>query len=682
MDLQKLIFFLFIFFSLNFYGQKDSIKTINLPSVTIKSSRITERELKIPLSVTSQSFEDSQEIRQQLSLNDYINNIPGLFALNSANFSQDLRISIRGFGARSAFGIRGIKILVDGIPETTPDGQGQIDNLNLGIIKNIEVMKGPAASLYGNASGGVISIYTLDNFDKSYINAGISFGSYQFQQFQSSVGFSSGKNSFIIQGTKTNTDGYRVQSGFKNDNINLRMRHLFSDNTSLNVHINYTDSPYAGDAGGLTLEEVKDNRRQARSRNLEFKTKESIDQFKTGASFNHRWNQSSVDTYGFYSSRNFYGLLPFEFGGIVDLGRNYYGFGSTYTIKSNKGKSENSFQVGYDLAHQEDERQRFKNLQGDQGDQTLDQIESFGSFGVFALNHFSTGKFLFRTGMRYDRTKLEVADQFLTNGNQSDANTLTAFNPSIGIGYQLLKNQHLYANFSTSFETPVLSELSSNPTGEGGFNELLKAQKAKNFEIGYKLKSQFGQAELALFHIETSNDIVPFEIEEFPGRTFYKNAGSTHRQGVEISYSLKLIENLRVSTGYTYSKFYYADYKTPSGNFEDKQLPGIPKHMGAISFNYQNKKGLKILLNNQYVGNLFVDDANTVSDKSYLNTSLNVGFSVPTKELRFTPFLGVNNLFNTSYNDNIRINAFGGRYYEPAPGISLFAGIRASHNLN
>ena len=144
-----------------------------------------------------------------------------------------------GQGAKTGTGghLPGIKILVDGIPETTPDGQGQIDNLNLGIIKNIEVMKGPAASLYGNASGGVISIYTLDNFDKSYINAGMSFGSYQFQQFQSSVGFNSGKNSFIIQGTKTNTDGYRVQSGFKNDNINLRMRHLFSDNTSLNVHI-------------------------------------------------------------------------------------------------------------------------------------------------------------------------------------------------------------------------------------------------------------------------------------------------------------------------------------------------------------------------------------------------------------------------------------------------------------
>ncbi len=682
MGFQKLIFFFIILFSFTFYGQKDSIKTVNLPVVTLKSSRISEDEMKIPLSVTSFNVEDTQEIRQQLSFNDYISDIPGLFALNSANFSQDLRVSIRGFGARSAFGIRGIKILVDGIPETTPDGQGQIDNLNLGIIKNIEVMKGPAASLYGNASGGVISIYTLDNFDKSYINAGLSFGSYQFQQFQSAVGFSSGKNSFIIQGTKTDTDGYREQSGFKNDNINLRMRHLFSENTSLNVHFNYTDSPYAGDAGGLTLEEVQEDRRQARRRNLDFKTKESIDQFKTGVNFNHQWSQSSFNTYGFYSSRNFYGLLPFEFGGIVDLSRNYFGFGSNYTVKSKPNKSDNTFQIGYDFANQEDERQRFKNLMGSQGDKTLDQIESFGSLGLYVLNHFSTGKFLFRTGIRYDHTNLKVEDQFLTNGNQSDSNNLTAFNPSAGISYQLSKQQYLYTNFSTSFETPVLSELSSNPTGDGGFNELLKAQKARNFEIGYKLKSKFGQADIALFHIETTNDIVPYELGDFPDRTFYKNAGSSRRDGIEISYRTKLFENLMLSTGYTYSNFQYTNYNTPSGNFKNNQLPGIPKHMGALALNYQNKKGLRVRLNNQFVGKLFANDSNSVSDKGYVNTSLNLGFSLTTKEFRLTPYLGVNNLFNTTYNDNIRINAFGGRYYEPASGIGVFAGVRASHQLN
>jgi iron complex outermembrane receptor protein len=681
MRFQHFFLFIIVCFSAPIYAQKDSIKTVILEAVTIKSSRITAKEIRIPLAITVLNFEDTQEIRQQLSLHDYINGIPGLFALNSNNFSQDLRVSIRGFGARAAFGIRGIKILVDGIPQSTPDGQGQIDNLNLGIIKSIEVMKGPAAALYGNASGGVISVYTQDNFDNDYVNAGFTMGSYHMQQYQTSLGLRSGKNSFIVQGTHTNTDGYRVQSGFKNSNLNLRMRHLFSENTKATVHVNYTDSPYAGDAGGLTLDEVQEDREQARSRNVDFKAKERIDQFKTGVNFEHNWAQRSFKTYGFYSSRNFYGLLPFEFGGIVDLQRNYFGFGSNFTFNSKAEKSGNTLQLGYDFAHQKDDRLRFKNLMGTQGDKTLDQVESFSSIGIYALNHFSIGKFLVKTGLRFDNNSLEAEDLFLSNGDQSGDIQLASWNPSFGVSYQLFKQQHLYANFSTSFETPVLSELSANPSADGGFNELLKAQKAKNYEIGYKLKTKNSHAEIALFQIETSNDIIPYELEEFPGRTFYKNAGKTLRKGIEFSYHRKIVRNLNFSAGYTLSNFHYEYHITPDGNFNDKQLPGIPKHMGSIAFIYQNRQGLNMLLNNQYVGKLYVNDANSVHDKSYAITNINIGFKVQSKHLQLTPFVGINNLFNTKYNDNIRINAFGGRYYEPAPGISVFGGIRVSHAL-
>jgi iron complex outermembrane receptor protein len=681
MRFQIYFFVIIVCFSVRIYAQKDSIKTIILDPITVKSSRITAKELKIPIAISVLNYEDTQEIRQQLSLHDYIKSIPGLFALNSNNFSQDLRISIRGFGARSAFGIRGIKILVDGIPETTPDGQGQIDNLNLGIVKSIEVMKGPAAALYGNASGGVISIYTQDSFENDYVNAGLTIGNYHMQQYQTSLGLRSGKNSFIFQGTHTKTDGYRAQSGFKNGNLNLRMRHTFSENTKINIHLNYTDSPYAGDAGGLTLDEVNEDREQARSRNVEFMTSERIDQFKTGVNFGHNWTKSSFNTYGFYSSRNFYGLLPFEFGGIVDLQRNYFGFGSNFTFKSKAEKSENTLQLGYDFANQKDDRLRFKNLQGAQGDKTLDQIESFSSIGIYALNHFSIGKFLIKTGLRFDNNSLEAEDLFLSNGEQSGDIQLASWNPSFGVSYQLFKQQYLYTNFSTSFETPVLSELSANPTGDGGFNALLKAQKARNYEIGYKLKTKISHAEIALFQIETSNDIIPYELEEFPGRTFYKNAGKTLRKGIEFSYGLKIVRNLHFNASYTLSEFNYESYSTADGDFKNKELPGIPKHMGAIALNYQNKNGLNMLLSNHFVGSLYTNDANTVRDSSYSVTSLNLGFSLQSKHLLITPFLGINNLLNTKYNDNIRINAFGGRYYEPAPGINAFGGVRVAHPL-
>jgi len=333
------------------------------------------------------------------------------------------------------------------------------------------------------------------------------------------------------------------------------------------------------------------------------------------------------------------------------------------------------------LASQKDDRSRFKNLNGQQGDDTLDQIESFRSIGVYALNHLSVGKFLIRMGIRFDHNNLKAEDLFLSNGDQSGNINLKALNPSLGISYQLQKQQYIYTNFSTSFETPVLSELSANPNNEGGFNTSLKAQKAINYELGYKLKTKNSRLEIALFRIETSNDIVPYELEDFPGRIFYKNAGKTLRNGIEFNYKLKLAENLNINVGYTLSKFNYTSYITPNGNFNDNQLPGIPKHMGSLAFNYTNKKGLNILLDNRYVGNLYANDSNSVKDNSYLITNLNFGYKLKSNRANITPFLGINNLFNTLYNDNIRINAFSSRYYEPAPGINIFGGVRIFHAL-
>jgi len=240
----------------NIFGQQDSLKAVKLDPITLKVSRISEKNIQIPISISHLEFEKNNDIRQQLSFNEYLLEAPGIFALNSNNFSQDLRVSIRGFGARSAFGIRGIKILVDGIPETTPDGQSQIDNLNLSIIKSIEIIRGPSSALYGNASGGVISINTLDNISKNFVKFGLNMGSYQMQQYQVAFGLKRKNTNYIFQGNKTSTKGYRNQSGFENYNFNLRMRHQFSTTSKLNFHLNYTNSPNAEDSGGLTIEEV------------------------------------------------------------------------------------------------------------------------------------------------------------------------------------------------------------------------------------------------------------------------------------------------------------------------------------------------------------------------------------------------------------------------------------------
>ena len=672
----------FMFLVNYWYGnsQTDTTKTRTLPEIVVQSSRVIESKKQLPLATTVIDIKEIKDVSQQLSFNECLGSISGLMALNANNFSQDLRVSIRGFGARSAFGIRGVKIIVDGIPETTPDGQGQIDNLNLASMSRVEVIKGPSSTLYGNASGGVINVITKSSFEKDFIKVGTTFGNYNFQRYQLSAGFLINKTQLIIHKTNTATNGYRDQSGFKSNNLNLRLLHNFNDNTKLNFQFNYTDSPYAEDAGGLTLDELNEDRQQARARNVDYKTEEAISHLKIGTSFKHKWSNKTVNADGFYANRNFYGLLPFENGGIIDLGRNYFGVGSSFNIQKRNENSQNTFQIGFDLANQSDNRDRYRNMSGNQGDKTLGQKEQFYTVGFYALNHLKFNKFLIRSGIRYDINKIEVKDLLFDDGDQSGKIDLNAFNPSVGLSYEINNNQFIYSNFSTSFETPVLSELSAVESNEGGFNTALKPQKARNFEIGYKVESEIFSAEMALFHIATKDDITSYEVDLFPGRTFYRNAGKTMRNGLELSTTINIVAKLSMIATYTYSNFKYDEYTTTSGNFDDNQLPGIPKHMASLIWLYNNK-GLKIRINSQYIGELYANDSNMTKVEGYLKTDLSIGYEKHLNNLTLSPFIGVNNLFNTEYNDNIRVNAFGSRFYEPAPKFNIYAGLRLQQNF-
>lgn len=675
LDISLKITLILAILSLPIYAQNDSIRTERIAPVILKVSRIEATKLSVPLSISKLEFSE-RPYQQQLSFAEYLTEVPGLFTMNSQNFSQDLRISIRGFGARSAFGIRGIKLLVDGIPETTPDGQGQIDNLNLSIIESIEVIKGPAATLYGNASGGVISISTFADFDKSFFEARSTYGSYNLNNYQFTSGISTDATNYHIHGNLLKTDGFRRQSGFENYNFNVNVSHRFSNKSSIKFIANYMNSPFAQDAGGLTKVELEQDRRQARQRNVDFKTEETIDQFKTGVHFDQQWNSTNLKGYAFYSHRNFRGLLPFEFGGIVQLDRDYYGTGLSLTHQHFFKENSNKLQVGYDLGFQSDRRSRYQNLLGNQGSQTLDQQEIFRSVGLSVLDHLQLGKLLIKAGLRLDINLLKARDYFLSNGDDSGSINLNALNPSLGISYALGKSARIFAGVASNFETPTLSELSSNPSDLGGFNQNLEAQRSVNYEIGYKLNTKKTALDLSLFYIQTSDDLVPFELEEFPDRTFFRNAGSTRRSGLELFMYQELLPNLGVSASYTYAHYRYNRFETPTTNFNGKYLPGIPKHLGALSIQYKKADQLFVRFENRIVGALYADDTNTTADSAYLLTNLTLGTSFNIKGIDMAPYLIINNLFDTTYNDNIRINAFGSRYFEPGPGITMTGGIK------
>lgn len=665
---------IFIVLIQSVYGQTTSnTPTQEIDTVYIKTARITTSVDKLPAAVSVYQATKNDATRQQLSLQEYTQQTPGLFAQNANNFAQDLRISIRGFGARAAFGIRGIKLIVDGIPETTPDGQGQLDNLNLGIIDRIEVLKGPSSSLYGNASGGVISIQTVNDVEQPFSKWKATVGSYGFQNYQATAGIKSGNSSYIFHGNYVTSDGYRDQSGFQQYNFNVNANFKLSEKLNLKAIANYSDSPQADDPGGLNIDAVEADRRQARDRNILFETGETIQQFKAGLSA--IWNPNSNTTgagYLFYNNRQFEGRLPFEFGGLIDLGRDYIGQGANITYS----KRKNTIKAGYDFGYQNDNRQRFRNLEGVKGDQTLDQKERFTNLGVYVTDHLELDKWYLTAGIRFDYNKLAAQDEFLENGDASGDITLSSLNPSFGVNYAFAKAQNIYLNFATSFETPALSELSANPNGDQGFNEDLEAQKATNYELGIKgklIKSL--RYQIAVFHIDTQDDLVPFELAAFPDRTFFRNAGRTARNGIEIEGAYNFLKEWTFTAAYTFSDFTYDDFTTNNGTFDGNFLPGIPQHLTNLGLQYNSEKGFYASIQASLVGKQFANDSNETTVDGYENINFRTGYNFTYKKIKFTPYAGMNNILDQQFIDNVRINAFGSRFFEPAPGINGYGGI-------
>ena len=660
---------IFLLISNNLIAQKSSsTTTITLNEISVEALKIETLKKKVPYSISVLDFKKIQKINQQLSLQEYIESVPGLFSLNANNYAQDLRISIRGFGARSAFGIRGIKIIVDGIPETTPDGQGQIDNIPIGLINKIEVLRGPSASFYGNAAGGVISINTIDSLSgKSNIVRSL-FGSYNLTSHQLTSFLNNGNTNAIIYLNNTQTDGYREQSGLKQNIFNIKLRHNFSSKSVINAQFNYTNSPKAQDAGGLTLEEVGNNRKQARQRNIDYDTFEKIDQLKMGINWVKNFSQNlSLNSYAFFSTRDFYGKLPFESGGIVDLDRKYYGLGARLKFSKSDQNPSHQFQIGMESSFQNDGRNRFLNIKGIQGNNVFSQEEIFKNYAFYFLDQVKLNKWVIRSSVRFDHLSIGTDNDIFNK-------RYNVFNPSFGLSKEIKRNQFLFINFSSSFETPTLSELSANPSGNEGFNLKLEPSRAFNYELGWKVSKPKFIMEANIFYIKSSNEILPYELEDFPGRSFYKNSGATKRMGLELFTQLNW-KNIEVQSTFTSAKYLFEDDKITTQDFKSNNLPGIPKSQFFINLIHISKKNWITKLTFENTGKFYANNSNSVLIDSYQKTRFQTGKSVDVKWSEVDFFLGINNLLNQKYFDNIRLNAFGSRFYEPAPPRNVFTGF-------
>ncbi len=654
----------------------DSIAEVELEEVAVTALRQRIALENVPAALTIRSFSSDYEGTQR-SLQEYLYQVPGLVALNSSNYAQDLRVSIRGFGARAAFGIRGIKLVVDHIPETTPDGQGQLDNLPLDLIETISVLRGPSSMRYGNASGGVISIDTREAISSDRHRLTSRIGAFGQRQFTYTAGVGLQKGGLLLHLSHQDIEGYRTHSTTRTSMANLKYVRRFSNDSKWVIQANYTDSPLAEDPGAITLEDFNSDPFQARSQNVAFGAGESIRHFKVGSSLNYRSDIYELTTYGFFSGRNFDGFLPFANGGAVDLERQYAGQGASLRRSlSNKNQIRHDLIAGYDWAHQRDHRRRYENLSGQRGALSLDQYERFSSLGSYLLYELKAKRLFVQGGVRFDRNNLELEDNDLSDGvDDSDAINLNAFSPQMGLSFQLASELSLFANASKAYETPALSELITPPYSNGGFNDELGIQQTEMLELGLNRRGSQVNWEVVFFTGETTNDIVPYELEAYPGRSFYRNAGQTKRSGIELSYQ-RQFDRLQLDLVYAYLDLRFAEESEPS--IANRHLPGVPWQSGSLQLSYQLSDSLRLNYQRLRRGALYADDENQHKVKGFWLDHLSLQKQWTSQSMGFSTVIGVQNMANVRYADNIRINAFGSRFYELGLPRQLYLGFNVS----
>jgi iron complex outermembrane receptor protein len=658
----------------------------------IVTATLLERTLeKTPASVSVVTEDDIQLARQQLALDEALGRVPGLFMQNRYNFAQDLRLSIRGFGARGQFGIRGVKVLVDGIPETLPDGLGSVDSIDLGATSQIEVIRGPSSALYGNASGGVISLTSEGGREVPQAELRVAAGGYDFAKSQLKFGGETGRLNYLVSVSDQELEGYRAQSNYENKLLTGRFDVDLGNDRSLLTVVNFTDQPVSDDPGGLTAAVAPVNPRSAAPNNVLFDAGESLEQQRIGFVYTTpAGERGTITARNYYAWRDFGNLLPVLSQGQVDLERDFVGGGVSYRYDGFWLDRPNRFITGVDFDDQSDDRLRYDNVNGVRGPLGFDQNEHVQSYGVFLQNELSVSERVqLSFGVRYDEVEFEVTDRWFANttpdnpsGDDSGSKRFTDTSPMVGLVVELTDDVNFYTTYSSAFETPTTTEFAI-PGGGGGFNQALVPQAASNFEVG--LRGAIGERqryEVAVFTIDVEDELIGSEIPSSPGRFSFANAGETSRDGVEFSWMANPTDRIQTTVSYTYSDFKFDQFvenitiADPDGvDRSGNVIPGTPENLLFAEFSYRAPRGWFVAADAMYVDEQFGDSANLVVISDYTLANLRMGYDIELDNLVLSPFLGINNLSDETYTANVRINAAFGRYYEPGPGRTGYGGI-------
>src|SRR5437867_3767244 len=669
----------------------DTTKPYTLPPTTVSVTRAEMPLTQVPLAIHSIDRAQISRAKPTWGLDEALANVPGVYVANRYNFSQDQRISIRGFGARSAFAVRGIKVLVDGIPQTLPDGQGQLTNLELGAADRIEILRGSASALFGNASGGVISIWTDPTAPRNLRQeVRVLFGTFDrdlnhnWSKWQSSTSFRVGAGSGLVTVSRLDYTGQRQHSDADFRNLNSRWHFPLANGWSLAATADIGWDPRADNPGALTATELARNPDAAASRNITLVAGKDVTQGQGGVTVRREFGgggEASLTVFAI--TRTLKNPTTFAY---IDLDRLAYGARASVSRPVPLGRLNHRLTVGIDFQRQRDDRLNFGNNAGqpDSTARSLDQLEHVTEVGPFVQSALQIVPQVSVTGgLRYDWVSFRADDRLITttpfNPDDSGRRLMRALSGSFGVAVTPSDAVTVYGNIGTSVETPTTTELTHRPSGAGGFNPTLQPQKATNYEIGVRgdVAGRLNYS-LALYDAAVRGELIQFPVPaDTNGRVFYQNAGTSRHRGVELGAELEIASGVSLTTSWTYSDFRYTDYAIGTRVLDGRPLPGIPQHWlhFVLKARPAFARGGWLDVEETHSSGYVVNDTLNTATSPWWTTNVRLGWDGTVGSLRVRPFIGFNNVWNRFYVASVVINAANGRYYEPAPGRNVYLGF-------
>ena len=686
---------------------QDAVKMLD--TVVVSSTRMDTTVMETPASISVVEGWEMRSARPGVNLSESLGGVPGLQIQNRENYAQDLQVSIRGFGARSTFGVRGVRLYVDGIPGTMPDGQGQTSNIDIASIERIEVLRGPFSALYGNSSGGVIQVFTEDGKLPPEVSASFRAGSYGSWRYGAKarglVEVGEADLDYVVSVNRFTTEGYRDHSGARKNLGNAKLGLQLDEDTRLTLIANSV-SVKADDPLGLSRDDFYDNPKSAVENAHLYNTRKTVDQTQGGLVFEKRLSGGNeLRAMAYYGERdmvqylaipNFVQRNPQHNGGVIDLERRYAGADVRWTGHYELANRPLTVVAGVAYDELREDRRGYENFVGStlgvKGSLRRDETNKVSNIDPYVQASWEFApRWAVDAGLRHSTVRFDSDDDYITAGNGDDSGDAKyrEWLPTGALRYSPSEDLMFYVSAGRGFETPTFNEISYRNDGLPGLNFDLSPAINTTVEVGAKARLGAGILTAAVYQSRTRDEIVTAD-SSF-GRTTYQNAGRTRRTGLELAWAGEVVDNLRAQLAYGWIDAKYRDdCTTPScldASRPDKHLrdgnriPGIAKHALYASLDWMPEEGFQAGIEGRYLSDIQVNDGNTESAPSYFVAGIHAGYVWRNGPWRIGSYARVDNLFDRHYAGSVIVNEGNQRYYEPAPGRNWSAGIDLSYTF-